>query len=141
MRKAEKAGQCQGPWQSLRKAGVAGKPCCHGSFGIVGAFRLLLTRTIEDHKSQKDKLQRCFTLCLQEQPKMPTTLVCLCLSLLSTALATPVSMAFPGFPARCWKCEVVHQCIPACFQQGANMGCSCVHHLWCLGQGLGEQQR
>ncbi|NXY54271.1 OC116 protein, partial [Callaeas wilsoni] len=38
---------------------------------------------------------------------MQTTLVCLCLCLLSTALATPVSMAFPGFPACCWKREKI----------------------------------
>ncbi|NWR16425.1 OC116 protein, partial [Emberiza fucata] len=30
---------------------------------------------------------------------MQTSLACLCLCLLSTALTTPVSMAFPGFPA------------------------------------------
>ncbi|NWZ82343.1 OC116 protein, partial [Poecile atricapillus] len=29
---------------------------------------------------------------------MQASLICLCLCLLSTALATPVSMAFPGFP-------------------------------------------
>ncbi|NXT71245.1 OC116 protein, partial [Chaetops frenatus] len=38
---------------------------------------------------------------------MQTTLVCLCLCLclLGTALATPVSMAFPGLPAGCWEHE------------------------------------
>ena len=35
----------------LGKAGVAGKPRWHGGFGISGAFRLLLTGTIGDHKS------------------------------------------------------------------------------------------
>lgn len=69
------------------------------SFGTAGAFRLLLTGITEDHKSQEEKMQQHFALCLQEQPKMQTSLVCLCLCLLSTALATPVSMAFPGFPA------------------------------------------
>lgn len=78
----------------------------------MGAFRLLLTRVIEDHKSQEDKLQRCFNLCLQEQPKMQTSLICLCLCLLSTALATPVSMAFPGFPAYCWKHEMYYTVHP-----------------------------
>ncbi|NWI48187.1 OC116 protein, partial [Picathartes gymnocephalus] len=38
---------------------------------------------------------------------MQTALVCLCLCLLSTALATPVSMAFPGLPACCWECEKI----------------------------------
>ncbi|NXE44098.1 OC116 protein, partial [Ptilorrhoa leucosticta] len=38
---------------------------------------------------------------------MQTSLVCLCLCLLSTAVATPVSMAFPGFPACCWKGEKI----------------------------------
>ncbi|NWV18090.1 OC116 protein, partial [Origma solitaria] len=38
---------------------------------------------------------------------MQTTLVCLCLCLFSTALATPVSIAFPRFPACCWKHEIL----------------------------------
>lgn len=64
---------------------------------------------------------------------MQTSLVCLCLCLLSTALTTPVSMAFPGFPATAGSMRCAIRCILACFQQWENIGCSCVHHLWCLG--------
>lgn len=103
-RATTKPGKSWGHWKTL----LPWELWDSGSFGIVGAFKLLLTRTIEDRKSQEDKLQRCFTLCLQEQPKMKTSLVCLCLCLISTAFATPVSMAFPGFPACCWKCEVCY---------------------------------
>ncbi|NWY37185.1 OC116 protein, partial [Sylvia atricapilla] len=58
---------------------------------------------------------------------MQTSLVCLCLCLLSTALATPVSMAFPGFPAYCWKCEIFGYFLP---HQILLKGCNAKHGFY-----------
>ncbi|NXO63113.1 OC116 protein, partial [Phainopepla nitens] len=57
---------------------------------------------------------------------MQTSLVCLCLCLLSTALATPVSMAFPGFPAYCWK----QNCGFWLFFQILLKGCNAKHGFY-----------
>ncbi|NXD40591.1 OC116 protein, partial [Copsychus sechellarum] len=61
---------------------------------------------------------------------MQTSLVCLCLCLLSTALATPVSMAFPGeTPANAINKETV--CFD-CFlpQQILLKGCNAKHGFY-----------
>ncbi|NXX34736.1 OC116 protein, partial [Nicator chloris] len=42
---------------------------------------------------------------------MQTSVVCLCLCLLSTALATPVSMAFPGKKIVCFGYFLPHQMV------------------------------